>query len=156
MPLFKEDFQNFIDFLKTTDDPDEMKKAYRKILMTYHPDHAAEKDKELYNEYILLINKAYAAGRTKTKETEIKNDAGAGAAGQTYVFTKKAPTEKPTAISAEIILIIYTRWHETNMTLVTRSFIFTTSIIWTKKPLTRTPLRLCSITGTPLSAISFC
>ena len=91
---FKEDFQEFVEFLKTTQEPDEMKKAYRKILMEYHPDHAAEKDKELYNEYILLINKAYAAGRTKTKETEIKSDTGAGAIGQTYVFTKIGPDGK--------------------------------------------------------------
>lgn len=86
---FKEDFQEFVDFLKKTDNPDEIKKAYRKILKTYHPDHAAEKDKELYNEYILLINKVYSAGRTKTKEMKIKKEA--QAAAQTYVFTKTGP-----------------------------------------------------------------
>lgn len=93
---FKEDFQTFVDFLKHTDSPEEIKKSYRKILMKYHPDHAEEKDKELYNDYIILINKAYSAGRTKTKETEIKTDwqtAGQNSQ-QSYVFTKTGPDGK--------------------------------------------------------------
>lgn len=64
---FKEDLQTFIDFLKNNDDHESAKKEYRRLIKTYHPDHAPEQDKELYNDYILLINKVYAAGKTKTK-----------------------------------------------------------------------------------------
>ena len=71
---FKEDFQSFIDLLKTSDDSDQIKKMYRHLLKIYHPDIAPEKDKSLYNDYILLINKAYSAGKIKTKETQIESE----------------------------------------------------------------------------------
>jgi len=83
---FKEDLQTFIDFLKSTDNTDDTRKEYRKLLKKYHPDHAEEKDKELYNDYILLINKVYAEGKTKTKETVIETNA--ASEKQTYIFTK--------------------------------------------------------------------
>ena len=89
---FKEDLQSFITFLQNNDNPDEIRKEYRRMVKLYHPDIAQENQKQIYNDYILLINKAYSAGRTKTKETEIKSDA--GAAAQTYVFTKIGPDGK--------------------------------------------------------------
>lgn len=89
---FKEDLQSFIDFLKTTDNPDETHKEYRKLVKKFHPDHAQEKDKELYNDYILLINKVFSEGKTKTKETiiEKKEDV----ENKTYIFSKIGPDGK--------------------------------------------------------------
>lgn len=84
---FKEDLQTFIDFLKNNDDHESAKKEYRRLIKTYHPDHAPEQDKELYNDYILLINKVYAAGKTKTKETEIETEP--QSKSKVYTFTRK-------------------------------------------------------------------
>lgn len=89
---FKEDLQSFIDFLKTTDNADETRKEYRKLVKKYHPDFAEEKDKELYNDYILLINKVFTEGKTKTKETKIENDE--DALKKTYEFSKIGPDGK--------------------------------------------------------------
>ena len=84
---FKEDLQVFVEILKTGD-ANEAKKEYRKLLKKYHPDHAAENEKDLHTEYILLINKVYAAGKIKTKETEIDEKAGQSSSDKTYIFTR--------------------------------------------------------------------
>ena len=84
---FKEDLQTFVEILKNGDD-DEAKKEYRKLLKKYHPDHSAENEKDLHTEYILLINKVYAAGKIKTKETEIDEKEGQSQPNKTYVFTR--------------------------------------------------------------------
>lgn len=90
--IFKEDLQAFIDFLKSNDNPDEIRKEYRKMIKKYHPDYVQQKDKELYNEYILLINKVYADGKTQTKETKIETDK--TKINKTYIFTKIGPDGK--------------------------------------------------------------
>lgn len=89
---FKEDLQAFINILNTTNDETEAKKEYRKLVQLYHPDHAPEKDKNTYNEYILLINKVYTQGKTKTKETDINTQK--EAVNKTYYFTKIGPDGK--------------------------------------------------------------
>lgn len=89
---FKEDLRAFIDFLNVTDNQDEIRKEYRKMIKKYHPDHAQEKDKELYNDYILLINKVFAEGKTQTKETKIETDK--TKINKTYIFSKIGPDGK--------------------------------------------------------------
>lgn len=93
---FKEDFQSFIDLLKTSDDSDQIKKMYRHLLKNYHPDIAPEKDKSLYNDYILLINKAYSAGKIKTKETQIESEPVQQNQNtqKTYIFSRIGPDGK--------------------------------------------------------------
>ena len=54
----------------------------------YHPDIAQENQKQIYNDYILLINKIYSDGKTKTKETVI--DTGKKSENREYIFTKKS------------------------------------------------------------------
>ena len=48
---------------------------------------AQENQKQIYNDYILLINKIYSDGKTKTKETVI--DTGKKSENREYIFTKK-------------------------------------------------------------------
>ena len=84
---FKEDLQTFAEIIKNTDS-ELSKKEYRKLLKKYHPDHAPENQKDLHTEYILLINKVYAAGKIKTKETQI-NEA-ESQPQKKYIFTRTA------------------------------------------------------------------
>lgn len=90
---FNEDIKAFVDFLKTNSDSSEARKEYRKLLKKYHPDIAEEKDKSLFNKYILLINKVYSAGKIVTKEftPETQNEQDRQ---KTYVFTKTGPDGK--------------------------------------------------------------
>ena len=93
---FKEDLQSFIDFLKTSDDSNKIRKMYHQLLKTYHPDVAPEKDKNLYNDYILLINKVYSAGKIKTKETQINSESIHQNQNnqKVYIFSKIGPDGK--------------------------------------------------------------
>ena len=74
MKTFKEDLQLFITFLQNNDNPDEIRKEYRRMVKLYHPDIAPENQKQIYNDYILLINKVYSDGKTRAKETVIDTD----------------------------------------------------------------------------------
>ena len=87
MKKFKDDLQSFISFLKNNDNPDEIRKEYRRMVKLYHPDIAQENEKQIYNDYILLINKVYADGKTKTKETKI--DTNKESVNREYIFSKK-------------------------------------------------------------------
>lgn len=93
---FNEDLQSFIDFLKTNDDFNQTKKEYRRLIKLYHPDHASENEKDLYNEYILLINKVFASGKTNTKEPQIDETelCSSNNSTKTYIFTKTGPDGK--------------------------------------------------------------
>ena len=66
MNNFKEDLQSFISFLQNNDNPDEIRKEYRRMVKLYHPDIAQKNQKQIYNDYILLINKVYSDGKTRT------------------------------------------------------------------------------------------
>ena len=92
MKTFREDLQSFINFLQNNDNPDEIRKEYRRMVKLYHPDIAPENQKQIYNDYILLINKVYSDGKTRAKETVIDTDK--KSVNREYIFTKKGADGK--------------------------------------------------------------
>jgi len=66
---------------------------------------AQENQKQIYNDYILLINKIYSDGKTKTKETVI--DTGKKSENREYIFTKKSLMVRFITTNASILNICH-------------------------------------------------
>jgi len=66
--MFKKDFFDFLQIIKRSSDDSEIKKKYLFMVKKYHPDTAPNGFESIYNEYMILINKAYSKDKTNVKE----------------------------------------------------------------------------------------
>ena len=71
---FKEDYKEFIQFINNAKDDALVKEEYLKMAKKYHPDTAPSNCKSIYNEFMILINKAYSQGKTNVKEIKIEKE----------------------------------------------------------------------------------
>ena len=71
--IFLEEINEFINFAKNTPDKDTVKSKYFELVKKYHPDVNNERDKNILNEYIIIVNNIFEKIINKTNDIRHKN-----------------------------------------------------------------------------------